>query len=1564
MISKKVMFVSIILLVLLSIAGINASEVENNTIDRISAETTQQGSDTLDIFDSSGSEENAVNNLAAEKQISKKDISKSDSKKASSIEVTQSNFDTYFEGGVYSDEAEEILLSGVFNGKEFVFTSPVTITPKDANTRVYNSSFNFFEGSDGSSLTNLYIEDKNYTNTVILINEANNIKIQNNTIVQYNDKGETHAITLDISDNSIISGNNITVTGTEYPISYGGMGMTPFTNLSAIHAHQINNNKITNNTIKTVAFNNSGSEVAAGVGIDFYSDPASAYVGEADGSSDNEISGNTIITEGIKYTYSIKLTYNMNNNIIRNNTITSTSYYAYGIEYSFGDNAKIKENSIICNGNVSYGVIYTTNSMGDIVEGLIENNNIVINNASVAYLIEFHGGARSYDTVINNNTLTATGGKVIGVGGGLSNRLSITNNTINISGDSAKSVTGLNDEITPELAGIKISKSSDKVLISGNNINVTDKSNGEVYSLNLTLKNSNVTDNELHSSFSTSTRSIKLNDNNNKFENNHPFAPEPVMLKLDPTSTERSLPINIYLTATDLNSRVFTHGRVVFTLNNQEIGSSNVTEGKAQITFTPELDIGNYVITATYQADDWFNENSTTADFVIYAPYNGIYYVSTNGSDLNDGSINSPKKTVKNAVEMASKAEKNHNIIIMEGTYPVSDIEIMTPLNITGEGEVVLDANHEGLIFNVNTDDAVIKNLKLINGRNKNGGAINATGKLTLANVTFENNNATSYGGAVYSTGSLMISDSKFIQNVATTGGGAIYDIKDSVTITGSEFAGNSANGGGATYIKINSTISDTVFTDNKASSLGGSVYITGNTRITNTSISGSTSKSNGAAIYQSDVSSSLNLTNVNIKDCVSNNSIVSYNNAQSVLDNVSITDSTSPYLVYLNRGNLTIKNSNITDNNCSKSALYSYDRTSSRYSVLTLEKSNIINNTALNMFEARGEIDLVDNEVYDNQASEEFFKVNGNGKYVINGNTFLRNNITNLTSNYYETSIPTDPIRINASVSPNFLDESKVSGKIVLIEGETRNEYTPEEGKVSIPYKPTSIINDLTIKYVDERDNYIEEENTLTIIQKANTYIKYEIVNNTEGNVQINITVMDPTNNMPVEDALIEISGDINRNISNGLMTDTTLTKGKYTINAEFNETEYYKSSETTINLNVEEDKDKIITELKEQINNLTSQNQNITNQLKEANQKINNLTNANKELTQKLEETNKAINELNNTIQDLTKQLKNKNDEIEKLNTIIRELTKPPVNTKITINTIESSVGSITKITANIKDANNNIVNGGRVVFKVNGKTLKDEKGNIIYADVSKGVASINYKVQSVWMKNSTYVEAVYAGNEKYTSSRANKTGILNISKGKATITLDKKSITAKAGQTITLRAKVLDSNGDLVNNDKVVFKINGKTLKDAKGKALYAKVIDGEAVLDYTIPSDYSAKTYTITAVFGGNYYQRTETNGSIKLEKKAVLITPDSVTTKNKKTTVKATIRDETGKLLVSTTKLALKVNGKTLLNNVTSNNGKVSVSFTSTLRLGMYELIIISGENRLYKKGTSSTVLKV
>ena len=1366
-IKQLLLFVTLLVL-LIGIAS--ASEVN--------ADTTTSTNDVQTVADDSTAVSQDI--VTQEKQIMKNDNTDTPVKKAASIEVTQENYDTYFQDGVYSDEASDILLSGEFNGKDFVFASPVSITSKDSNTKVYNSSFNFFTGADGSSLTNVYIEDKNYTNTVILINEVNNIKIQNNTIIQYNDEGETHAITLDLSDNNLISDNNITVSGTEYQVMYDDDYM-PITSLSAIHAHQINYNKITNNNITTKATKYNGNEVATTVGFDFYSNPMSAWMGDdPDGSENNEISGNIITTEGIKYAYSIRLNNNMNNNTIKNNKITSTSFYAYGIEYAYGDYAKIIENNITCNGNLSYGIIYTTNSMGDINNGLIENNNILVNDANVAYLIEFYGGARSFDTIINNNTLTATGGQIIGIAGALSNRLNITNNKITITGNSTRTLNGLSEEILPELTGIKIAKSSDNLLVSENMLNITDLSDGDINSLNLMIKNSKVLDNQIHVSSYVNSRSFNITGTDNTVEGNYPFTQEPVILKMDSLATEKSLPTNVYLTATDTQSRTFTHGTVVFKLNNEEIGTSTITNGEAVITFTPELDVGTYTIEATYLADDWFMENSTTCTLEILDPYFGVYYVSPTGSDTNEGSQNSPKKTVKNAVEMASKEGKNKNIIILDGTYVESNIEINVPLNITGEGNVVIDANHEGLIFTISTDDTEIKNIKFINGINKNGGAINTTGKLTLENVTFESNNATSYGGAVYSEGDLVVSASKFINNTGATGGGAIYDVKGTVTITDSEFTGQYSGGGGAVYSKIMTTIDNSVFTDNRARA-GGSLYISGNGTVTDTNFTASSSDNSGAVLYQSDIRSSVNLTNVNVKDCVSNTSLFHYNNEKSVLDKVNITDSTSTqYLIYLSRGNLTITDSNIKDNNCSKSLINSYDRTSARFAVLTVENSNITNNTALNIFDARGEIDLISNEVWDNTAtSGAFFKVTGSGVYTAEGNTFLRNNIANLTVDYNQDDA-INSVTIDVSAKASILDENNIpSGKIIFINGETQTEYSLDEGKVSIPFTSSSMINPVTVKYVDNRINSLEEETSLDIIILRTTDIIYNIINNTEGNVQINITVIDAENQEILPDSSIKVTGDITADTTSGILTDTTLTPGDYTINVQYLGNETHKSSQTTITFTV------------------------------------------------------KKI---------------------------------PP---KLIVDQITATAGDIINITARITEHDGTVanINKGKVTFKVNGKTLKDASGKVIYVKVVNGVATIeNYEVPNEWTKEDTTIEAVYSGSTQCEKLSSEKT---EITIEKAVPTLTTSNITATAGETITLTATITD-NDKVINNGKVVFKINGKTVKDANGKVIYAKVVNNQVSVEYTLPADMKVNKYNLTAIFTSPDYERLEDTKTLTIE----------------------------------------------------------------------------------------------
>ena len=381
-------------------------------------------------------------------------------------------------------------------------------------------------------------------------------------------------------------------------------------------------------------------------------------------------------------------------------------------------------------------------------------------------------------------------------------------------------------------------------------------------------------------------------------------------------------------------------------------------------------------------------------------------------------------------------------------------------------------------------------------------------------------------------------------------------------------------------------------------------------------------------------------------------------------------------------------------------------------------------------------------------------------------------------------------------------------------------------------------------------------------------------------------------------------------------------------------------------------------------QIKTLNNTVNKLNKQLEKANKEIQTLNNTNKNLNKELTKSQQQIKTLNNTINNLTKQLESANKEIKRLNTYIANLlNKTKLNTTITINPIQSSVGSITTLSAKIKDEKGKNVTDGRVIFKINGITLKDNYGNILYAIVSNGTANLKYKVQAVWIKNTSYIEAVYSGSDKYTSSRTKSTNALKISKGTAKITLDQTKITAKTGQTITLRAKVTDTNDNRIDNDKVVFKLNGKTLKDNNGNPIKVRVIDGEAKLNYTIPPIYSAKTYTLTAVFGGNY-QRTETNGTLKLEKKAVTINKNTITTKNNKTTIKATIIDETGKQLIKNTPLAIKINGKTVLKGVNSTNGTIDISFNLALNPGLYELLIISGENGIYKTAKMTTILKI
>ena len=182
-----------------------------------------------------------------------------------------------------------------------------------------------------------------------------------------------------------------------------------------------------------------------------------------------------------------------------------------------------------------------------------------------------------------------------------------------------------------------------------------------------------------------------------------------------------------------------------------------------------------------------------------------------------------------------------------------------------------------------------------------------------------------------------------------------------------------------------------------------------------------------------------------------------------------------------------------------------------------------------------------------------------------------------------------------------------------------------------------------INVTYRSNNPNVITNSTsfTLNITKQRNTSIKYDIINNTEGNVQINLTVTDTVNHSVIKDAEIKVTGDINKITTNGILTDNTLTPGTHTINIKFNENEQYKESQTTITIKVEIDKDAKIAELQ---NNIT----NLTQQLNQANEEINTLQNNITQLTEKLSEANNQIKTLNETINKLNNQLNETNKKI----------------------------------------------------------------------------------------------------------------------------------------------------------------------------------------------------------------------------------------------------------------------------------------------------------------------------
>ena len=205
----------------------------------------------------------------------------------------------------------------------------------------------------------------------------------------------------------------------------------------------------------------------------------------------------------------------------------------------------------------------------------------------------------------------------------------------------------------------------------------------------------------------------------------------------------------------------------------------------------------------------------------------------------------------------------------------VNGIVINRPVTIKGNGNAI-DAKRQARIFYVQSANAVLENLTIINANSDgDGGAIyfsNSATSGTVSNCNFTNNFATVNGGAIYFLDQGTVTNCNFTDNTATYGG-AVY-FWDQGTVSNCNFVDNYATYGDGGAINMGSgsvsncnfssgSVSNCNFTDNFATVNGGAVYLSNTGTVTNCNFTDNNA-TYGGAVYLSNTGT---VSNCNFTD-------------------------------------------------------------------------------------------------------------------------------------------------------------------------------------------------------------------------------------------------------------------------------------------------------------------------------------------------------------------------------------------------------------------------------------------------------------------------------------------------------------------------------------------------------------------------------------------------------------------------------------------------------------------------------------------------------------------------
>ena len=568
--------------------------------------------------------------------------------------------------------------------------------------------------------------------------------------------------------------------------------------------------------------------------------------------------------------------------------------------------------------------------------------------------------------------------------------------------------------------------------------------------------------------------------------------------------------------------------------------------------------------------------------------------------------------------------------------------------------------------------------------------------------------------------------------------------------------------------------------------------------------------------------------------------------------------------------------------------------------------------------------------------------------------------NIT-VTTDKYNTTIPIDTI---SSVSLG--DKVNITGKLldennniipnanitVKVNNKSYTTKTNSKGVYSLQYTTvTGGVNNVTVSYAGNK-TYNPTNNQTTFIAKVNSTIKSKQTGNTVGNTSIQLNITDKNGNK-VQNGTVIVKDEDGNIIANATVKDgvadipLNLTSGKHNLTVTYTGNELCDPVTINQSISVSKVKAKITIDT---INNITFyQNAQIKGKLVDNND--NPIANA--KVTLNMDGVTRTVTtdrygdytlEYNTTHVGLNNVTAQYNGDY-KYNSAKANATynASKIITYVTVADVNGYIGENITLTATVTDEYGTKVTGGQFVFKLNGLTLRttgkfEATGTPMILSPVNGTVTITV-VADMSIRSAVNVTGVYGETSKYYSSRSIVPGRASIIKRDAQITVTTVAKT-KQDTNITLKAVVTDvthgrNNGAVYDYDDnfVVFKVNGITIKNEDGSAKQAKVVNGVATMDYYVPAGLAGKytnltdkLYTVTAVFGGeNYNPGVRNNTTFAVERSSISFVDNNITlnTQTKEMTIKSKIVDYHNNILKGTNTLCVKINGQTYkINNKT------------------------------------------